>query len=116
MARNRLMVIAGRSGLQAMYMSIVHRRNARRIAPSALAKLLKLTQLLARGRSLAPAAEAHHSGMHLLAPKVIELFANIGYAGQFGVMTGALSFAGFFACIVVRLIGETGLVILELYK
>jgi len=43
-------------------------------------------------------------------------FANIGYAGQFGVMTGALSFAGVIACVIVRLIGETDLVILELGK
>jgi hypothetical protein len=47
---------------------------------------------------------------------VTALFANIGYVGQFGVMTGALSFAGVIVCIIVRLMGETGLVILELGK
>lgn len=39
---------------------------------------------------------------------VTALFANVGYAGQFGVITAAVSMVGAIVCLSARLLGEAG--------
>merc|ERR1712228_592018 len=54
--------------------------------------------------------------MYALFMLVNALFANMGYCGQFGVGVAAFSFACCLVCIIVRLMGEGGIVLLDIGK
>jgi len=47
---------------------------------------------------------------------ITALFANVGYVGLFGVLTAAFSVACALVCVIVRLMGEMGIVLLDLGK